>query len=230
MKDIKTPHDHDVLSGRGGATLKHVGNYTFRYLVSFNKEAYVRCCKSDKRKISRAIVEAIRKQNPPGRFLAYDRSSGFWSDIGDKKAIEKTSQALREGRPDILRNVLLFSPSEATSSAKNEPFTPLQMMKLKTNDTNTQFKKMPPLQKKILPTLPSNIVKVNPLEGTFERESKIDAKETSMKIKRKVFIHSVDNPAKKLKYHEAENGFFESNSKRQKNQLQRPCSFQNRAA
>ena len=34
---IATPHDHDVLCGRGGAAFKHVGNYTFRYLVQLNK-------------------------------------------------------------------------------------------------------------------------------------------------------------------------------------------------
>ena len=34
---IENPHDHDVLCGRGGAAFKHVGNYTFRYLVQLNK-------------------------------------------------------------------------------------------------------------------------------------------------------------------------------------------------
>merc|ERR1712176_1404497 len=101
MTNIKTPHAHDVLSGRGGATYKHVGNYTFRYLILLNKAAYVTCKKSEKIKISRSIVNAIRKQDPPGRFLAYNQESGFWNDIGDMKAISKTSQALRERQPDI---------------------------------------------------------------------------------------------------------------------------------
>ena len=41
-------------------------------------------------------VRAIRNGDPPGRFLKKDEKSGKWIDIGDKKAAEKTSQALRE--------------------------------------------------------------------------------------------------------------------------------------
>lgn len=42
------------------------------------------------------IVRAIRNGDPPGRFLRKDEKIGKWVDIGDKKAAEKTSQALRE--------------------------------------------------------------------------------------------------------------------------------------
>ena len=35
--------------------------------------------------------------DPVGRFLEKNPSTGLWSDIGDRKAIEKTSQALRDG-------------------------------------------------------------------------------------------------------------------------------------
>lgn len=41
-------------------------------------------------------MRAIRNGDPPGRFLRKDEKTGFWVDIGDKKATEKTSQALRE--------------------------------------------------------------------------------------------------------------------------------------
>ena len=34
---IVTPHDHDVLCGRGGATNSHIGNTNYRKLVSHNK-------------------------------------------------------------------------------------------------------------------------------------------------------------------------------------------------
>jgi hypothetical protein len=55
--------------------------------------------KTEKLKISRSIVAAIREQK--GRFLERDAKKGTWYDIGDKKAIEKTSQALREGQPKL---------------------------------------------------------------------------------------------------------------------------------
>ena len=35
--EIITPHDHDVLSGRGGRTFRHAGNHYFRFLVFQNK-------------------------------------------------------------------------------------------------------------------------------------------------------------------------------------------------
>lgn len=43
-------------------------------------------------------------QTPPGRFLNKDTKSGTWNDIGDGRAREKTSQALREGAP-VIRNM-----------------------------------------------------------------------------------------------------------------------------
>lgn len=46
--------------------------------------------------MARVIVRAIRNGDPPGRFLRKDEKTGKWVDIGDKKAAEKTSQALRE--------------------------------------------------------------------------------------------------------------------------------------
>lgn len=39
---------------------------------------------------------AIQCQSPPGRFLEKNIASGMWYDIGDKRALAKTSQALRE--------------------------------------------------------------------------------------------------------------------------------------
>jgi hypothetical protein len=50
--------------------------------------------------------------DPPGRFLRKDEKSGRWIDIGDKKAAEKTSQALREKSID-----------ERDSSVKSDPGT-----------------------------------------------------------------------------------------------------------
>ncbi len=40
-----------------------------------------------------------------GRFLEIDECNGLYFDIGDKKATEKTSQALREGQTQIRKNI-----------------------------------------------------------------------------------------------------------------------------
>lgn len=70
-------------------------------LVSTNKELYVTLPKRQKQLLSRSIVHAVRSQDPPGRFLQRDAQSDFWYDVGDARATEKTSQALREGAPKL---------------------------------------------------------------------------------------------------------------------------------
>jgi len=104
MVDIKDPKESDVLCGRGGAALRHPGNQTYRRLVNLNKQLYITCLKTEKLKISRSIVAAIREQQ--GRFLERDAVKNTWNDIGDKKAIEKTSQALREGQPKLRQKMI----------------------------------------------------------------------------------------------------------------------------
>jgi len=88
--------DHDILCGRGGLTNHHKGNKRFRDIVALHRPDYVRAPKIQKPSVARVIVRAIRNGDPPGRFLKKDATTGKWFDIGDKKAAEKTSQALRE--------------------------------------------------------------------------------------------------------------------------------------
>ncbi|KAL3938333.1 MAG: hypothetical protein SGARI_001780 [Bacillariaceae sp.] len=119
MKDITDPRETDVLCGRGGAALRHPGNQTYRRLVNLNKGLYITCLKTEKLKISRSIVAAIREQK--GRFLERDAKKGTWYDIGDKKAIEKTSQALREGQPKLRAKMV-----EMGQIPPDQPVNPVQ--------------------------------------------------------------------------------------------------------
>eukprot|EP00542_Grammatophora_oceanica_P019554 CAMPEP_0194040386 /NCGR_PEP_ID=MMETSP0009_2-20130614/12409_1 /TAXON_ID=210454 /ORGANISM="Grammatophora oceanica, Strain CCMP 410" /LENGTH=659 /DNA_ID=CAMNT_0038683523 /DNA_START=47 /DNA_END=2026 /DNA_ORIENTATION=+ len=105
MSGIERPTNSDVLCGRGVTTNRHKGNENFRSLVGCNKELYVTSTKKQKMRISRSIVEAVRSLEPPGRFLEKDQSNGTWFDIGDKKAIEKTSQALRDGAASLRKQL-----------------------------------------------------------------------------------------------------------------------------
>jgi len=91
--------DYDILCGRGGLTNHHRGNKRFRDIVALHRPDYVRAPKVQKPSVARVIVRAIRNGDPPGRFLRKDEKTGQWVDIGDRKAAEKTSQALRE-KPD----------------------------------------------------------------------------------------------------------------------------------
>jgi len=109
--------DSDIICGRsrGSLALKHPGNKSYRRIVCLNKQLYATAVKTDKLRISESIVAAIREID--GRFLEREdgkRSTSLnekddhgnpvtWRDIGDKKSTEKTSQALREGQPKLLK-------------------------------------------------------------------------------------------------------------------------------
>mmetsp|Transcript_21863 Transcript_21863/g.47300 ORF Transcript_21863/g.47300 Transcript_21863/m.47300 type:complete len:398 (+) Transcript_21863:136-1329(+) len=110
-------NDKDVLSGRGGGTNNHAGNKHFRELVDQYRSEYVLSKKWAKREIARSIVMSIRSGG--GRFLKKEGS--FWRDIGDQKAREKTSQALREGLAAKMRQAYresgaAMAPTRAATS------------------------------------------------------------------------------------------------------------------
>jgi hypothetical protein len=97
------PNSNDVLCGRGGFINSHGGNENFRKLVEKRKRVYLTSrFKREKRLIASSIVIEIRNMKPSGRFLAKTPGKdGPWYDIGDEKARDKTSQALRENAPTI---------------------------------------------------------------------------------------------------------------------------------
>jgi hypothetical protein len=70
--------------------------------VEERKIEYVNSKRLEKPLVALDIIRKWRKEQvPPGRFLKVNESSGLWDDVGDKKAREKTSQALREKAPVI---------------------------------------------------------------------------------------------------------------------------------
>jgi hypothetical protein len=93
---IQTPGDNDVLCGRGGATNNHAGNRKYRALVQAHQDEYLKKVKSQKKEVASSIVAIIRSRGGGFMKKCTDGRVG-WTDIGDKKAREKTSQALREG-------------------------------------------------------------------------------------------------------------------------------------
>jgi len=102
---------HDILCGRGGATNSHPGNRAFRELVKQHQAMYFSARKKTKPNVAASIVRLIRSKQ--GRFLKKNSGSGFYFDIGDAKALEKTCQALRENAPQIKHAI--------TSSGHHEP-------------------------------------------------------------------------------------------------------------
>jgi hypothetical protein len=102
---IETPRDNDILSGRGNFVNFHPGNERFRAAVRKHKVQYVAAAKCMKPKFAEMILDEIKLWNPPGRFLRQDDTTKLWYDIGDKKALDKTRQALREGAPEIQKEI-----------------------------------------------------------------------------------------------------------------------------
>lgn len=84
-----------------GGTNHHVGNKRYRKMVEDRKIDYVNCKRLDKPLVALGIIREWRGQIPTGRFLKMDEKTGLWNDVGDRKAREKTSQALREKAPQI---------------------------------------------------------------------------------------------------------------------------------
>jgi len=97
-------HNHDVLSGRGNNVNSHTGNRYFREVVSALRIQYVATPKPDKILFAKYLITEIRGMNPSGRFLKQGKNE-LWEEIGEKKAIDKTRQALREGAPEIVERM-----------------------------------------------------------------------------------------------------------------------------
>jgi len=98
MDNIQTPNGNDVLCGRGRAIMNHQGNKNFRALIQKYNLDWVKRFSSlkNKREIVQRIVNDVKNQSPPGRFLKKDRKTDIWHDIGHNQSLEKTRQALRD--------------------------------------------------------------------------------------------------------------------------------------
>jgi len=65
----------------------------------------VTCSKRQKMTISRSIIEAVRSMNPPGRFLDKSQDTGLYFEVPERKALEKTAQALRDGAANLRKQL-----------------------------------------------------------------------------------------------------------------------------
>jgi len=113
-------HDNDIILGRSGKQINiQPGNKAYRKVVNSNKLAYATCERHEKIKISRSIVGAMREIG--GRFLEQieygNGNTVAYRDIGDKKAVQKTSQALREGQSKLLKKLQKNNGGVSTQSS-----------------------------------------------------------------------------------------------------------------
>lgn len=90
----------DILSGRGVA-LMHPGNVFFRQIVKQKQLEYIDGRRHEKQSIVDWILHTIRSRG--GRFCKR-YGEAYWEVLDDEIARRKTSQALREGAPELRRN------------------------------------------------------------------------------------------------------------------------------
>jgi len=112
-------NDNDIILGRSGKQINiQPGNKAYRKVVNSNKLAYATCERHEKIRISKSIVGAMREIG--GRFLEqieYGNNTVAYRDIGDKKAVQKTSQALREGQSKLLKKLQQKNNGEVSTQS-----------------------------------------------------------------------------------------------------------------
>lgn len=101
---VLEPSERDVLLGRGGKINKHNGNVVYRKVVDYNKAIYKQVPKRHRILVSQSIVQTIEKHG--GRFLqpvsGQGKQNRVWKCIQFRRAVQKTSQALREPSTETL--------------------------------------------------------------------------------------------------------------------------------
>jgi hypothetical protein len=115
-------HTFVTPTGRGAPVNYHPGNQYFRSIVKSFQPEYLGSKRADKPEVACLVVERIRERG--GRFLKRTKLPGIglcghfcWVDIGEQRAYEKACQALREGAPEILRQL---AAHELSSSINND--------------------------------------------------------------------------------------------------------------
>lgn len=111
----------DIVCGRGAPTNFHYGNQIFRELVQDYQTSYLCARRSDKPRIAMKLLDVVKSRG--ARFVRRQKVTGGrcdWVEIGDKGAYEKVCQALREGSPDLRRQMLSVSTSQSKRKSRNQ--------------------------------------------------------------------------------------------------------------
>lgn len=92
---IECPAVNDVLYERTKPCMFHPGNVRFKGLIEEKKEEHTLLSQTDKRDFAWTIVAEVELRN--GRFLTWDRKSGFWIQLRDRSEIRlKVATSLRD--------------------------------------------------------------------------------------------------------------------------------------
>eukprot|EP00934_Nitzschia_sp_Nitz4_P000104 Nitzschia sp. Nitz4//scaffold104_size75438//10106//11434//NITZ4_005650-RA/size75438-processed-gene-0.39-mRNA-1//-1//CDS//3329532368//104//frame0 len=178
-KRIRTPSTHDVLLGRGGGINGHDGNKVFREWVRVRKEDYnLAGTKAEKARVAHEVMDLVHREG--GRFLQRVNApgtAGWWVEVDEPRALAKTSQALREGAPQIRaahKDDKKPSRSRSTSAKRRKSLTSSRKAASKGGGTGSSLGTMappPPQPPKMKPNTvasmswPQTVPSVSPTGG-----------------------------------------------------------------
>jgi len=91
---FEQPSYNDVICARGSESRNHPGNIKYRQLVEKYCRVYMASTRKEKMRIVNTVKDSIT--NSGGRFVKQNKSTGYWTEIKNAAAREKTSQSLRE--------------------------------------------------------------------------------------------------------------------------------------
>jgi hypothetical protein len=112
-------------TGRGAPVNFHPGNQFFRSIVRSFQPKYLGSKRADKPEVACLVVERVRERG--GRFLKRTKLPGIgvcghfcWINIGEQRAYEKACQALREGAPEMRRQLAVNELSSSVNDDSRE--------------------------------------------------------------------------------------------------------------
>ena len=160
VQAILTPRESDILFGRGGHVNHHRANQYYLELVSDRKDEYQNCKKVDKASIAWDIIDELRDQKPPPRFLKKDYSTGLWHIVKDNEVRRKISQCLRERAAPVLprKNKVKAKKIAKSTASKQQQRSSRGKNKgdlLAVAETQATLSESLPLDKKRKPTEPN---------------------------------------------------------------------------
>lgn len=117
---IRTPLNHDILSGRGQRAHNHSGNVIYRRFINEERRSYVNGNPREKKMLITKLLTRIKNMSPPGRFLKGRPGLGTWEILPDDEARKKTAQALRENAVNIRKIYLPDQPKSKGSVPKSK--------------------------------------------------------------------------------------------------------------
>mmetsp|Transcript_50580 Transcript_50580/g.56457 ORF Transcript_50580/g.56457 Transcript_50580/m.56457 type:complete len:380 (-) Transcript_50580:130-1269(-) len=117
----KTPQDlglrlQDVVCGRGAPTSIHPGNLSFKAIIKKHDTTYLCSKRSEKPKIATKLLGQFRDNDI--RFVKRERDEEgafIWVEIGEQRAYEKVCQSLREGAPQLRRQMMASEAAKLRS-------------------------------------------------------------------------------------------------------------------